>query len=92
MIKYDENELYMYFVKDEFKSNIRELSYQVYNTAKIIENDINSNYEILKNFYDAFTSIYPDKININKSEFINLLLLKIFDMYLHLEIKIIKNL
>lgn len=72
LIKYDENELYMYFVKDEFKSNIRELSYQVYNTAKIIENDINSNYEILKNFYDAFTSIYPDKININKSEFINL--------------------
>ena len=76
LIKYDENELYLYFVKDEFKSTIRELSYQVYNTAKIIENDINSNFEFLKNFYDAFKLKYPDKINMNKAVFINLFITK----------------
>lgn len=76
LIKYDENELYLYFIKDEFKSTIRELSYQVYNTAKIIENDSNSNFEFLKNFYDAFKSNYPDKIKIDKSEFINLFIAK----------------
>ena len=48
----------------------------MYNTAKIIENDINSNFEFLKNFYDAFKLKYPDKINMNKAVFINLFITK----------------
>lgn len=72
LIKYDETDLYLYFVKDGFSGTIRDLSYQVFNTAKIIENDKNSNYNFLNEFYDAFKNNYSDRINLSKDEFINL--------------------
>lgn len=76
LIKYNEKEVYLFFVKDGFEGSIRDLSYQVYNTAKIIETDINSNYKYLEAFYDAFSLNYPDEINLSKLEFIELFKLK----------------
>ena len=76
LIKYNEKEVYLFFVKDGFEGSIRDLSYQVYNTAKIIETDINSSYKYLEAFYDAFSLNYPDEINLSKLEFIELFKLK----------------
>lgn len=72
LIKFDEKEVCLYFIKDGFEGSIRDLSYQVYNTAKIIEADINSNWGFLESFYDIFSSKYPDKIMLSKSDFIEL--------------------
>ena len=72
LIKYNEKEVYLFFVKDGFEGSIRDLSYQVYNTAKIIEADINSNWDFLEKFYDNFSSKYPDKIILSKYDFIEL--------------------
>lgn len=72
IIKYNDKNLYLYFVKDDFKGTIRDLSYQVFNTAKIIENDKASNYKYLDEFYVAFKKAHADRINLCKDEFIKL--------------------
>ena len=76
IIKYDAQNVYLYFVKDGFEKNIRDLSYQVYNTAKIIETDINSGFKFLHTFYDKFKTIHPNKIKLSKTAFIDLFRVK----------------
>lgn len=72
IIKYDDNELYLYFIKNEFKATIRDLSYQVFNTAKIIQNDINSNFKFLTEFYKVFKKAHSSRINLSEEDFINM--------------------
>lgn len=74
LIKYNcgDGNLYLYFVKDGFSGTIRDLSYQVFNTAKIIENDKASNYKYLGGFYDAFTKAHADRTTLSKDKFIEL--------------------
>lgn len=71
-IKYDNENLYLFFVKDGFEGTIRDLSYQIFNTAKIIENDINSDCYFLIGFYNAFKNLYSTNIIINQEDFVNL--------------------
>lgn len=71
-IKYDDENLYLFFVKDGFEGTIRDLSYQIFNTAKIIENDINSNYSFLIGFYKAFKNLHSTNIIVTQEDFVNL--------------------
>lgn len=71
-IKYDDKNLYLFFVKDGFEGTIRDLSYQIFNTAKIIETDINSDCSFLKGFYNAFKKLHSTNIIITQEDFVNL--------------------
>ena len=51
---YKQEDLYLYFVKDGFKGTIRDLSYQIYNTAKLIENSINTDCKLINEFYNKY--------------------------------------
>lgn len=54
ILRYSQEELYLYFVKDGFKGTIRDLSYQIYNTAKLIENSINTDCKLINEFYNKY--------------------------------------
>lgn len=68
---YKQEDLYLYFVKDGFKGTIRDLSYQIYNTAKLIENSINTDCKFLSDFYDKYKETFKSHF-ITSDEFINL--------------------
>lgn len=68
---YKQEDLYLYFVKDGFKGTIRDLSYQIYNTAKLIENSINTDCKFLSDFYDKYKETFKSHF-ITAEEFINL--------------------
>lgn len=53
-MKVVDGDLYLYFVKDKFSATIRDLAYQIYTTAKIIENNKNSDYKDLAEFCHKF--------------------------------------
>lgn len=76
LIRYDEeNNLYLYFVKKGFGGTIRDLCYQIYTSAKLIESDINTDCKYLKEFHSKITgtkSKYKDRINLSEEDFINL--------------------
>ena len=70
-----ENEnLYLYFVKDKFSATIRDLAYQIYTTAKIIENNKNSDYEDLIDFCHKFKqdSEYAERTNLDETQLLDL--------------------
>lgn len=54
ILRYSQEDLYLYFVKDGFKGTIRDLSYQIYNTAKLIENSINTDCKLINEFYNKY--------------------------------------
>ncbi len=71
ILGYKQEDLYLYFVKDGFKGTIRDLSYQIYNTAKLIENSINTDCKFLSDFYDKYKETFKSHF-ITAEEFINL--------------------
>lgn len=72
ILKFDNSTVRLYFIKDGFECNIRDLSNQVYITAKQIENSINQDYQFIKEFYIAFKKAHPESIDITEEEFTNL--------------------
>ena len=71
ILGYKQEDLYLYFVKDGFTGTIRDLAYQIYNTAKLIENSINTDCKILIDFYDKFKTVIEPSIA-SQEDFINL--------------------
>lgn len=70
VLNYKEDDLYLYFVKDGFAGTVRDLSYQIYNTAKLIENSINTDCELLEGFYTHFNTKLRE--HLSKEDFIKL--------------------
>jgi len=70
LIKWDRKEdiVYLYYIKDNFQGTIRDLAYQVYEGAKIIQLGVNSNCEDLKGFYQNL----ENKGNFSEKQFIDL--------------------
>lgn len=60
----------LYFVKDGFAGTVRDLSYQIYNTAKLIENSINTDCKLLEEFYTHFNTKLSEYLS--KEDFIKL--------------------
>ena len=63
--------LYLYFVKDGFKGTIRDLSYQIYNTAKLIENSINTDCKLINEFYNKYKETLEQHFTTSE-DFINI--------------------
>ena len=73
-MKIENDDLFLYFVKDKFSATVRDLAYQIYTTAKIIENNKNSNYEDLKNFCKKFKqqTEYSTRTHLDENQLLDL--------------------
>lgn len=73
-MRIENDDLYLYFVKDKFSATIRDLAYQIYTTAKIIENNKNSDYKDLKEFCHKLKQDpnYTTRTNLDESQLLDL--------------------